>query len=478
MRFLRQSMMGLFLAAVAVGLLCYAVLLVASAIQEQASLERSMPEAKERVFAVDLVPAVSGTHTPVLQSFGEIAARRTLELRAAVSGRVVALSPQFEDGGTVTRGSLLVQIDSAAMQAAYDRAATDLADARAEVRDADRGLDLARQELAAAEEQAGLREKAFVRQNDLATRGVGTAALVEESEIAAAAARAVVLARRQALAQAEARVDQGSTQLTRAEIALEEAERTLDDTSVEAPFDGTLSETAVVEGGLVAVNERIADLIDPTDLEVAFRVSTGQYARLLHSDGSLLPVSVTVALDTNTSTLTAKGILRRVDALAGDGQSGRVLFAKLDDPVGFRPGDFVTVRVEEPPLVDVVSLPASALGPDSRVLVLGDGDRLEELPVQLLRRQGNDVIVQGQGLDGREVVRQRTPVLGAGFAVRPIRPEANDASLSPDINVPEDGHSQRRFDVRFAGGDLAPYVNGENFAVSTIARLDVQLARK
>ena len=94
-------------------------------------------------------------------------------------------------------------------------------------------------------------------------RGVGTAAAVETAELAAAAARASGYFRRQAVAQGEARVDQAATRLARAEIAVAEAERDLADTTVRAPFDGVLSDTAVVAGGLVGVNERLADLVDP-----------------------------------------------------------------------------------------------------------------------------------------------------------------------------------------------------------------------
>ena len=433
MRFLRNSMMGLFLTAMSIGLLFYAVQLLGGAIQERMARERPALEVQERVYVVSLVPAQSATHTPVLRSFGEIKSRRTLELRAAVGGRVVALAPQFEDGGQVKRGMLLLQIDPSDMQSAFDRFTADLADAQAEVRDADRGLELARQEETAAQEQALLRERALNRQLDLAGRGVGTAAAVEESEIALGNARASVLTRKQSVAQAEARIDQAATRLARAEIALIEATRKLEDTSVEAPFDGTLNETTVVEGGLITANEKLADLIDPADLEVAFRVSTGQYARFLDANGALIPAIVTVTLESNTAELEATGILSRVDAAAGEGQSGRLMFARLDRAFGFRPGDFVTVMVEEPPLEDVVRLPSSALGADQRVLVLGPEDRLEEIAVTLLRRQGNDVLVRGENLSGREVVRQRTPLLGAGFAVRPIRPEARDASAQPDV---------------------------------------------
>ena len=432
MRFLRQSMIGLFLATVSLGLLVYAAQLLGGAIQDRMTRERPASPPQERVYAVNLVPAVAGRQTPVLQSFGEIAARRTLEVRAAVGGRIVGLAPQFEDGGSVLRGMVLVQIDPADMQAAFDRATADLADAQAEIRDADRGLDLARQEEVAADAQLRLRVQSFERQTDLASRGVGTAATVEDAEIAAAAARANLLSRRQSLATAEARVDQAATRLARAEIALSEARRNLDDTTVQAPFDGILNETTAVEGGLIAANERLAELVDPSDLEVVFRVSTAQYTRLLHSDGSLLPVPVRVMLDTQTSALVAEGTLSRVDATAGDGQSGRLLFARLESPKGFRSGDFVIVQVEEPPLEDVVRLPATALGADGKVLVLGEGDRLEDLSVELLRRQGNDILVRAPELNGREVVRQRTPLLGPGFAVRPFRPEASDASEQRD----------------------------------------------
>ena len=93
----------------------------------------------------------------------------------------------------------------------------------------------------------------------------------------------------------------------------------------------------------------------------------------------------------------------------------------LDTARGFRPGDFVTVRVEEPAVRNVVRLPASAYDSDGHVLVLAeDDDRLEEISVDLVRRQGDDVLVRASGLAGREVVRELSPLLGPGIAVRPV----------------------------------------------------------
>ena len=432
MRFLRQSMIGLFLAAATLGLLVFAVSMIGGALQERLSAETKAPPARERVFAVNVMQAELEDIVPVLQSFGEVQSRRLLELRAAVGGRVVELADGFEDGGTVRAGQVLVRLDSADAQAAVDRAASDVADAQAEVRDAERGLALAGDSLVAAQEQAALRERAFVRQRDLGARGVSTATAAETAELAASTARLAVISSRQAVANAQARVDQAETSLARARIALAEAQRRLADTTLEAPFDGTLSETSVVVGRLVSANERLAELIDPDDLEVSFRLSTAQYARLLDDKGRLIRADVAATLDVAGVNLEARGTISRASAAAGEGATGRLIFAALDTSAGFKTGDFVTVRVQEPLLRDVVRLPASAVDAGQEVLVLGKENRLEAVAVEVLRRQEDDVLVRGS-IATRQVVRERSPLLGAGIAVKPIGRAQPAADATPEM---------------------------------------------
>ena len=430
MRFLRQSMIGLFLSAVTLGLLVWAVQMVGGAVQTRMADTPAAPPARERVFSVNVLTAEAGTQTPVLESFGEIASRRMLELRAADGGRVIGLAEGFEDGGRVRAGDVLVRIDPADAQAAVQRGQSDLADALAEERDAARSVTLAEDEVLAAQEQAELRVRAAARQVDLAGRGVGTTAATETAELAAAAARQAVLSRRLALAQAQARVDQAATVRMRAEIALAEVERRLEDTILIAPFDGTLSAPGVVEGGLVSANERVADLIDPDDLEVSFRLSNAQYARLLDPQGEIIKADVQVTLDASGVDLAASGRITRTSAAAGEGQTGRLVFAALDTAAGFQPGDFVTVRVQEPALENVIALPASAVDAAGSVLVLGIDDRLEDATVTVLRRVGDTVLVRGN-IAGREVVEARSPLLGAGISVKPLRKGA--APQAPEM---------------------------------------------
>lgn len=113
----------------------------------------------------------------------------------------------------------------------------------------------------------------------------------------------------------------------------------------------------------------------------------------------------------------------RVSAAVGEGQTGRALFASLDaDKVAnVRPGDFVTITIEEPVLKNVAILPSTAASAIGEVLVLGANDRLEVAQVEILRKQADKIIITLGSLSGREVVLERAPQLGAGIKVNPRR---------------------------------------------------------
>lgn len=452
MRFLRRSLLGLFLMSLTLGLLATAGGLVRDAIDEARSDAGPTRAARERVFAVNTFTLEPGTVAPRIETFGEIRSRRTLELRSAAAGEIVWLADEFEEGARVTAGAVLARIDDRDAKGRRDTARADLAEAENDVADAERALALADDELASAQAQADLQSRALTRQRDLLDRGVGSASAVETAELASVGADAQVLSRRQALASARTRLDQARTTVERRRIALEEAERRLDDTKIIARFDGVLSDVTAVEGGLVNSNEKLADLVDPGTLEASFRLSAGQYARLLDSAGALMNADVTVTLDVSGIDLVAVGRITRDAARVGEGQTGRELFARLEDAAGLRPGDFVTVRITEPALQDVTVLPATALDASGTVLVIGEDNRLEVAPVTILRRQGDDVIVRARDLAGRLAVAERTPFLGAGIRVKPLTPGGAETQPTEDEMVTLDADRRARL-VAFVEGN-------------------------
>lgn len=428
MRFMRRSLTGVFLLAITLVLLAWAGNLVRGAVEAKLNQEpRSFPQ-RERVLSVNVVSLDPQAITPELTAFGELLSQRTLDLRSATGGTVREAGQGLVDGGSVAAGDLLLRIDPTDAQAALDRVRADLQDAEAELRDAQRALTLAQDELAAAQSQSTLRDQALARARDLADRGVGTAAAVETAELASSSAQASVLTQRQSVASAQARIDQATTSLARQRINLAEAERDLADTEIYAAFGGQLSNVTISLGGRLTANELFGQLVDPTQLEVAFRVSTSQYARLLDDQGKLVPAVVNVALDVAGLDLTAKGQITRESASVASGQTGRLLFATLDQALGYRPGDFVTVRIDEPALENVALVPATAVAADETVLLVGADERLAVGRVTLLRRQGDNVIVAVGDLAGQTIVAERSPLLGAGIKVSPILPDGQQVA--------------------------------------------------
>lgn len=425
MRFLMRSLTGMVLLAVTLGLIGLAIGTIRTAIETRDAAVAGRRAPVERVFAVGVDTLAPETVAPVLTVYGDLQSAHQLELRAATAGTLLEIAPGFRDGGRVQAGEVLYRIDPAAAETAHALAESDLAAAAGEVEEARIGLELAHEETAAAERQRDLRAQALARSEDLRARGVGTATDMEVAQLAQATAEQVLTGRRLSLAQAEARIDRAAIALDRARIARDEAARDLANTVEVAPFDGLLTDVAAVPGRLVSVNEKLGMLIDPTALEVAFRVSRAEYARLADATGEVLPLAVTASLDVEGIEVTLPGVIDRAGASVGAGQTGRLIYARLDAGQAglFRPGDFLTVRVAEPSLTGVAVLPATAVGADGRILLVGEGDRIEEAEVTVLRRQDDRVIVSGAPF-GRSYVTERQPALGPGIRIRPITPGA------------------------------------------------------
>ncbi len=376
---------------------------------------------KERTYSVEVGTLTAATITPVVTSYGRLVSGRTLELRSAVAGPLIELSGNFRDGGTVTKDEVLFRIDPTKLESALSFAKADVTEAEADLAEARASLELAKLEADAVQKQFDLRDQALTRQQDLRARGVTTEADVEAATLARAAAEQTLVNRRQVIAADEARIAQAEITVERRKTALADAQRAVADATVTAPFAGVVSAPDAVAGRLVSANEILGTLIDPTAMEVSFRLTNSQFARLLDDAGQLRKSEVNVIVQSGKSSSEIKATLDRAGAEVGDGQVGRLVYARLTDPNAklVRPGDFVTVRIPENPMADVAQIPASAVSADERILLIGEGNRLEEIKVTPVRNQGDTLIVKDVPF-GREYVLARALQLGPGIQVDPI----------------------------------------------------------
>ena len=419
MRFFNRGIFGLVLTVLTVGVLMAAVYVFKNAQDDRESRDKRPRGDRERSFAVYVLPIIADAIKPELTVFGEVISGRTLELRTSAGGKLVQMSKNFRKGGAVSKGELLFATDPSSASADVQLAETSVMEAKAELTEAQDALILSNDELRAAKHQYELRIQAAKRQKSLLKRGVGTEAAVETAELSASSSETQSLSKRQSVANSKARINRAKTSLKRSIINLNESERKLKDLAVKAGFDGVLANVAGVLGGLVNPNERLGELIDPNALEVSFRISSEQFVNLESTLGGIKAASVSIYFTGLDTVIPA--VIERSSAAVGEGMTGREIFARLvgKNAAAVRVGDFVTVKLQEPELQNVSLIPSTAATSKGEVLVVGDENRLRAVNVKILRKQGNNIIIQSDKLTGLTIVKQRTPQLGEGILIEP-----------------------------------------------------------
>ena len=380
-------------------------------------IERAEP--REREWPIAAATVEIADIQPEIVAFGEIVARRDVELRALVAGRVVETGPNFADGGIVREGDLLVGIDPFEYEAAVEEAKAGLAEAKAALAEAE--ADLAAEEAALAEERALLEiaEREMARRADLVARGIGS-----EKDLDAAAmrrgerARAAVLAERRTVA-LRARVARRQAALARGAVALDRARRALENTRLAAPFGGYLTEISAALGKRLGMNDRVARLLDLERPEARIHLSDAEYGRLVSAPRGLVGRPARVVWRAGDRIFSYRAAIGRVQGEVDPASGGVTVHAPIADAgldAPLRPGAFVEVRIPDRVYRQAARLPEAALVGEDTVYAVVDG-RLEPRLVALLARVGNDVVVVGEIADGERIAATRFPEIGPGVKV-------------------------------------------------------------
>ncbi|MFM1815744.1 MAG: hypothetical protein RLZ98_2439 [Pseudomonadota bacterium] len=423
MRFLSRAVTGLALAIVTIAAVAFGGWRLYASLTADEGAAR--PGSKERSYTVDAGVLTPRTVKPVLVAFGQVNAWTMLDLRAATTGPLTALSSNFRDGRLVKQGEVLFTIDPENAERRVVDAKAALAQAKSALAEAKASVAHLRSELASAEAQLLVQKRDLERKRQLLDKKVTTEALVDQALLSVKAGEQVVIAKQNGLSAGLARIEQSVAAVERAELVLKDAQRALNDSTMKAPFSGRLTAVSVTLGRRVAQNEKLGSLIDPRSLEVSFPVRNDSYARLVNpANPSVLlklPVKVKLALGTRVAVI--EGRLDRSSAVVSANQAGRIVYARLIDAERspLKPGDFVTIEVEEPEIDNVAVIPALAATVDGEILVIGPGNRLETVNARVLRFQGDDLIVD-QVPFGAKYIRRRMPFLAPGVLVEPQLP--------------------------------------------------------
>ncbi len=380
--------------------------------------------AGERVRAVNTVSAVYTSYQPLLTLYGETVAGRRVDIRTQVAGEVVRVGPGLREGGEVSAGDLLFEIDNFEYQGALVEARANLSESVAKLREFEARAELERDALGRAIEQLELARRDLTRAEDLSESGTLSEKTVDDRALVVSQREQGVEQRQNNLQIEQARAEQQRAVQARLEWRVRKAERDLAYTRITAPFDAYVRSAGVELGRTLSINDVAVTLLDRNWVEVRVTLSDRQYGRIMERDGTVAGRTVLIRWAVGATPLEYAGTIERVAAEI-DSQSGGVeVYARVEFVPGDRPlraGAFVEVDVQDLKYDNIVRLPVTALYGQQDIYVVVD-ERLEKRVIEPIGFVGSDVLVRGSLNEGERVVVTRLTEIGEGIKVTEMTP--------------------------------------------------------
>ena len=306
---------------------------------------------------------------------------QSVEIRARVEGELISRS--FTEGGIVTKGQELFQIDP-------DQYSASLAEAEAALKSQRVGAANALRNLERGQE---LSKTGYISNSDLDK-------LVTTSSQAEAAVRS-------------------------AEANLEKANLNLQYSTIHAPFTGSIGRVKFNVGNLVTPqSDSLATLISIDPMYVNFQLEEARYLNYLQMPEDVQQeVNLTLRLP-NNQVYTGDGIVNFADTRIDESTGTVAMRAEFSNKNGsLVPGLFVTLMIETEDKESVALVPQVAVQENQQgkfVLVVGDDNKVVARVVQVGRRM-NAMWVVESGLEaGEQIIIEGLQKVRPGVEVEPI----------------------------------------------------------
>lgn len=331
------------------------------------------------------------TQQMVVTAMGTVVPALETVLKSRVAGEVVAVHPEFIEGGFIKKGEEIVQLDPKDYQLQVAKSASSVIAAEYALK-----LEIGHQEVAQREWELIQKEQ---QPMDL-----------KDTELAL---------RKPHLEKAEA-------DLAAAKAGLAEARLNLDRTVIRSPYNAIVRTKRVDIGSQVAVQEQLAEImgVDEYRVQVAMPTDKLQYimfpgqhseqgssARILYRNGSI-----------------RSGTVRKLlGELETEGRMARVLIS-VPDPLGVSTpdskepplliGEYVRVEIQGPLMDGIYQIVNSALHDSRSIWVVGKDETLEIRNVQVLWRTRDAVFINSGLQPGDRLILSGIPVPVAGMKLK------------------------------------------------------------
>lgn len=355
------------------------------------------------------VSAVVAAEQPIarfVRATGSLMAEEQADVAAEIAGRVV--SAPVERGTAVAQGAELIRISPTEADAQLREAQANAAQIEARLGiGGDASLDVNKvPEVQTAKASYDLAQSEFERIQSLLSQKVVSQSEYDQRRTQMEATRQQYEAAKNAAAQ-----QYQSLQAARARVAL--AQKAFADTTVRAPFTGSVAQRLVTTGDYVNKGMKVAVVVRTNPLRVQLTVPEQFVAAM--AVGS--PVNFEVDAYPGRQ---FQGTVKYVSPSLQADQRALTIEASVPNPNGeLKPGFFATARIEQPKKVPGILVPATAVqvtSGTSRVYVV-NGDRAEERIVTTGQTVGDQIEITNGLKAGERVATKNVTQLTDGSKV-------------------------------------------------------------
>ena len=380
--------------------------------------KRAIPETVVRVDTITTQP----TNYPIIvNANGTVEAQTRGDLVAQIRGEIVAVSDNFNTGGTFKKGDVLIQIDQRDYQADLSQALALLSQADAAYR----------------------QEQATAKQAKLDWKRLGNSTPAPD-----------LVLRKPQLTAAKAQYDS-------AKAAADGAQLNLSRTTITAPYDGRVIERKAVLGQYLAVGTPIAEVFAIGGVEVRLPISQDEFSQLGLDSFSAESEAVNPYTVSITSTVGNQGyqwdaVITRTDSTFDINTRQIDIIAEVQDPFGnisgqpaLKIGQFVSARIQGRTIENVFVIPNKSIREGSYVYVVRDG-KLAKQTINIQWQDDQNALIGSGITNGEQVVTTSLNSTLAGASAKlsdAATPSAQASDTAANSRTQSDSLSDNQTDI-------------------------------
>ena len=376
-------------------------------------------ERVETSWPVSVMSARPARLSPQYFAYGKVESRQLASLKTTISAPVKEV--YRHEGEWVEAGELLIELDAAEAQLAYDIALANYERNQAQLQSVKTDQQLANNLVAEYQQLQEIAQAKLQRSQDLHEQGV-----ISDSELDTTrqeASQSVIqveqhLARvadfPNQVAQQQANVNESAAYLEKARIDLEQ-------TRILAPFAGRVVSNEITQGDRVIAGTPLVQIADYSGLEIRASITTQIASELREIVERGEQVWATTDMNGNT----VKFPLVRLAADVKEGQSGIDAFFASSADANMDLGRTLQLAIALPQVDNVIPMPVHALYQDQTLYRVVENRlqalRYQEIGDYLDSEGGFNVLVRSSQInEGDQLMVSQLPRAITGLLVEPI----------------------------------------------------------